>query len=190
MVKASMEEIGRLFETHGAGRYESGRPDSVSQLEHALQCAMHAERAGAGPALITAALLHDLGHLVYEEGEFGHDSDDEHETRALPYLRHLFPDAVLEPIRLHVNAKRYLCHAEPAYWSSLSITSKHTLVLQGGIYDAEMAEDFITRPHAPDAVNLRRWDDLAKSKSCVTPPIAHFLDIARSVAIAPGTAVA
>ena len=72
----------------------------------------------------------------------------------------------------------------------LSVTSKHTLVLQGGIYDAELAEDFITRPHAPDAVNLRRWDDLAKSKSCVTPPIAHFLDIARSVAIAPGTAIA
>lgn len=184
MPQPALDDIARLFEHHGAGRYESGSPGSVSQLEHALQCAMLAERAGASDALITAALLHDLGHLVYEEGEFGHDTDDEHQERAIPWLRHLFPEAVLEPIRLHVDAKRFLCFSEGAYRDSLSDTSKHTLELQGGVYRADEAARFIAQPFAPDAVNLRSWDDQAKHKGLATPPLEHFLGVARRVVIA------
>ena len=38
--------------------------ESVSQLEHALQAAWHAERSGAAEAVVLAALFHDIGHLV------------------------------------------------------------------------------------------------------------------------------
>ena len=175
-----LDNVRRLYEQYGSERYESGRPDSVSQLEHALQCAMHAESAGADEFLVTAALFHDLGHLLYSHDEVEANSDDEHEARALPVLAPLFPEAVLEPIRLHVKAKRYLCLIEPGYHEALSDASKRSLQLQGGIFDREEGERFLYLPHAAEAVLVRRWDDFAKLKGRETPALDHFLRIARS----------
>ncbi|MCY7305685.1 MAG: HD domain-containing protein [Rhodoferax sp.] len=45
---------------YGAARYGA---EKVTQLQHALQCAQLAEKSGADPALLLAALLHDLGHM-------------------------------------------------------------------------------------------------------------------------------
>src|SRR5690606_20480083 len=104
-----MTEIGYLLRERGAGRYGN---EAVSQLDHALQCAQLAEEAGEAPATIAAALLHDLGHLVAVEhlrrGDPGRTRDDLHQYAALPFLRGLLPPAVLEPIRMHVDAKRCL----------------------------------------------------------------------------------
>ena len=58
----SIEDIRDVFERYGELAY-SGEP--VSQLEHALQTAQRAEQDGAPDTLITAALLHDLGHLLH-----------------------------------------------------------------------------------------------------------------------------
>jgi predicted HD phosphohydrolase len=101
----SLDDIARLFEAKG-GRLYSGEP--VTQLEHALQSAQLAERAGVSDALITAAFLHDLGHLINDQGETPtlRGVDDKHQYVALPFLRGLFDDDVLLPIRLHVDAKR------------------------------------------------------------------------------------
>ena len=103
----SFDDIERLFEERGGEQY-SGEP--VTQLQHALQTAALAEAEGAGDALVTAALLHDLGHLLHDLGETPslRGVDDVHQYRALPFLRGLFPDAVLDAIKLHVDAKRYL----------------------------------------------------------------------------------
>jgi predicted HD phosphohydrolase len=95
---------------------------------------------------------------------------------AIPFLRGLFPDAVLEPIRLHVDAKRYLCQANPAYHARLSEDSRRSLVLQGGVFGADQAAAFLARPGAKDAVLLRQWDDLAKQAGLATPPLTHFLE--------------
>ena len=62
----SLNDIEHLFARHGANQY-SGEP--VTQLEHALQTAYLAERAGADDALVTACLLHDLGHMLNDQGE-------------------------------------------------------------------------------------------------------------------------
>ena len=62
----SIADIEHLFARHGAEQY-SGEP--VSQLEHALQTAHLAEQSDAGDELVTACLLHDLGHLLNEQGE-------------------------------------------------------------------------------------------------------------------------
>lgn len=178
--QAFLANVRRLYEEHGADRYESGKPDSVSQLEHALQCAMLAESAGADEYLVTAALFHDLGHLLYPDDEVEVNSDDEHEVRALPALAPLFPESVLEPIRLHVKAKRYLCLIEPDYHDGLSVASKRSLQLQGGVFTREEGERFLDLPHAAEAVLLRRWDDLAKNKGAETPSLDHFLGVARA----------
>ena len=168
----TIEDILAVIDTHGANQY--GR-EAVCQREHALQCAQLAEQAGAADTLVTAALLHDFGHLVNPSAETdGPDVDDVHQYIAIPFLRPFFPAAVLEPIRLHVEAKRYLCRVDPAYWAALSECSKHTLTLQGGIFTEDEAAQFIQRPFAPDAVKLRIWDDRAKAPGRATPPLRHY----------------
>ena len=167
----------RLLFDRGGGRMYAGEP--VTQLEHALQTAHSAERAGADAALVTAALLHDLGHLLNDQGETptARGIDDVHQYAALPFLRPLFDDEVLEPIRLHVDAKRYLCATEPGYYDALSADSKRSLALQGGPYDEATAAAFAAQPGASRAIALRRWDDAAKIAGVVTPQFEHFTSI-------------
>jgi len=170
----SLSDICILFGRKG-GRAYSGEP--VTQLEHALQTAARAEEAGAPPALITAALLHDLGHMLNDQGETPtlRGVDDLHQYAALPFLRPLFADDVLAPIRLHVDAKRYLCATRDGYFDALSADSKRSLALQGGIFTPEEADAFIAQPFAADAVAVRLWDDLAKVANAATKPLAHFV---------------
>jgi predicted HD phosphohydrolase len=85
---------------------------------------------------------------------------------------------VIEPIRLHVDAKRALCALEPEYHEALSVDSKRSLALQGGIFDAAETEAFMAKPYAGDAVRVRRWDDAAKVPGAVTPSLSHFLEVA------------
>ena len=167
----------RLLFDRGGGRMYAGEP--VTQLEHALQTAHSAERAGADAALVTAALLHDLGHLLNDQGETptARGIDDVHQYAALPFLRPLFDDEVLEPIRLHVDAKRYLCATEPGYYEALSADSKRSLALQGGPYDEAAAAAFAAQPSASRAIALRRWDDAAKIAGVATPQFEHFTSI-------------
>ncbi len=177
----TLDDIRMLFERRGDTAY-SGEP--VTQLEHALQSAQLAADERAGDALVTAALLHDLGHLLNEQGETptARSIDDLHQYYALPFLRGLFPDAVLEPIRLHVDAKRCLCALEPGYAKALSADSIRSLALQGGIYSRDDAQGFMQRPYAADAVRLRRWDDEAKVAGGVTKPLDYFMEIASRAA--------
>ena len=109
--------------------------------------------------------------------------DDTHQYYALPFLRGLFDDAVLDAIKLHVDAKRYLCQASDGYHARLSEDSKRSLVLQGGVFDADQAAAFLARPGARDAVVLRQWDDLAKQDDWRTPPLSHFLGRAARCAL-------
>ena len=180
------DDLALLFARHGANQY-SGEP--VTQLEHALQTAHLAEQSGADDALVTACLLHDLGHLLNDQGRGVDDTpslrgiDDTHQYFALPFLRGLFPDAVLDAIRLHVDAKRYLCRANAGYHARLSDDSKRSLELQGGVFDAAAAAAFLAQPGAHAAVMLRQWDDLAKQADLATPSLAHFLDRAAACAL-------
>ena len=166
--------ILKILSTKGEAQYGT---EAVSQLEHALQCATLAETSNAAPELITASLLHDFGHLVHNLGEdaAARGIDDRHEYRALGYLKTIFSDAVTEPIRMHVDAKRYLCAVNTDYWNSLSDASKTSLELQGGIFSEAEATEFINQPYANDAVKLRIWDDLAKVAGLVTPKLNYFL---------------
>lgn len=169
--------IERLFNERGAARYELNDPNGVSQLEHALQCATHAANNGADDALVAAALLHDVGHLIYDPAAFALDTEnDYHEARGAAFLAPFGP-AVIEPVRLHVDAKRYLCTIEPRYFDALSEGSKQSLAFQGGPFSVGQAEAFLDQPHAAQAVLLRRWDERAKVKDETTPSLTHFLHV-------------
>ena len=183
----SLADIERLFARHGAEQY-SGEP--VTQLEHALQTAHLAEQSDAGDELVTACLLHDLGHLLCVNDDRSAPGttpsllgiDDTHQYFALPFLRGLFADAVLDAIKLHVDAKRYLCQVDAGYYAQLSADSKRSLALQGGVFDGAGAAAFIAQPGARDAVRLRQWDDRAKQADLATPTLGHFLERAAACA--------
>lgn len=178
----AVDQTVRILELGGAESYGG---EAVSQLEHALQCATLAEQAGQNADLITACLLHDLGHLLHHLGEDAADKgiDDTHENRGASYLASYFGPAVTEPIRLHVAAKRYLCRVDTDYWAGLSSASKKSLELQGGIFSTPEASTFIGQPYAPAAVQLRIWDDEAKVRGLATPDLAHFTQVMRSCII-------
>lgn len=171
----SLDDILGLMQTRGQAQYGD---EAVSQLEHALQCAHLAQAAGEAPAVVAAALLHDLGHLLAAE-RLGTDEppegeDDLHQYMAMPFLKGVFSEDVLAPIRLHVDAKRYLCLVEPGYWSRLSPASKASLALQGGVFSREQGEAFSRLPHSLAAVRLRRCDDEAKTPGLVVPGLAGY----------------
>ncbi len=164
-----LDQLGR----HGGAMYGK---EAVTQLAHAVQCATHAEAAGATPATITACLLHDFGHIVLQDdADAAEDGIDlVHEEVGAQHLSQWFGPEVTEPIRLHVPAKRYLVATDPDYFATLSPASVTSLRVQGGAYVGRDAEHFASQPYAMEAVKLRRWDDLAKDPSMRTPPLRHF----------------
>ncbi|WP_345814772.1 phosphonate degradation HD-domain oxygenase [Paraburkholderia sp. PREW-6R] len=176
----SLNDIHSLYERYGNLAY-SGEP--VTQLEHALQSGALAEEASADESLVAAAFLHDLGHLLNLQGETPTERgiDDLHQYFALPFLRPVFGDAVLEPIRLHVDAKRCLCAIDDAYFGQLSADSVRSLELQGGVFSRDEAEAFLQRPYAEDALRLRRWDDRAKEANRATPDLDHYMGVVQRV---------
>jgi gamma-butyrobetaine dioxygenase len=179
----SLDDVLALFEGDRATR---AYDESVTQLEHALQCADLAIADGAADELVAAALLHDVGHLLDTgSAHRGTAVDDHHEATGARHLRALFGPAVTAPIALHVAAKRYLCGTDPAYLDALSDGSRHSLALQGGPMSASEADGFRSRPHWDDAVRLRRWDDAAKVVGAATRSLAEHRPRLERVGRAP-----
>lgn len=168
-----IDEIIELFARRGGDAY-FGEP--VSQLEHALQTAFHAEQESAADALIAAALMHDIGHLLHKLPEDIADSgiDGRHEQVGAAWLARYFPAAVTEPIRLHVAAKRYLCAVDGEYRDRLSAVSIRSLALQGGPMSDEEVREFEALPYAREGVRLRQWDDLAKVVGLKAPGLPKY----------------
>ena len=165
--------IAALFASEGAAGY-LGEP--VTQAEHMLQAAALAERAGAPPALIAAALLHDVGHFTgaVSGHELMRGTDNRHSDSGADWLAQWFGPEVTEPVRLHVAAKRYLCATEPGYTETLSPASVYTLGVQGGPMKGAELADFTASPYAAAAVRVRRWDDQAKDPQVRAPEFGHF----------------
>lgn len=166
-------EILHLFTERGGSEYGG---EAVTQQEHALQAAFFAEREGATAALITAALLHDVGHLLHSLPEDAPDQgiDDRHEALGERWLAGHFGPEVIDPVAMHVEAKRYLCATDPDYLAILSPPSIQSLELQGGPMNPAETRAFESRVYFRDAVRLRQWDDAAKVVGLKTPPIEHF----------------
>jgi phosphonate degradation associated HDIG domain protein len=176
----ALDEIRAAFAKRGHEGYGEG----VSQLEHALQCAVFAERDGASEPLIVATLLHDIGHMLHDLPEDIADAgvDTQHESLGSAWLSQHFGPEVSEPVRLHVAAKRYLSASEAGYFDLLSEASKLSLKLQGGPMNTEEQANFGAERFFEEAVALRRWDDEGKIVGMATPGLSDFEPlIARSL---------
>ena len=173
------DALARRFDSRGGAAYLG---EQVTIAEHMLQAAALAASSGAAEPLVVAALVHDIGHLVDEDAS-ATDWHRRHDTIGGAYLERWFEPAVSEPVRLHVEAKRYLCAVEPDYLARLSPASLHTLGLQGGPMEAAEIKDFEAHPRAPEAVRLRRWDEAAKVPGRAVPEFSDYRRLVESLAV-------
>ena len=138
--------------------------EDVNQLEHALQAAHFAQEAGGSDEQVLAALTHDIGHLLDPDApSMAGLGVIEHERVGADYLRAQgFSESVALLVEGHVQAKRYLTFAKPAYAARLSEASRGTLAWQGGPMDAAEAEAFEADPLFKPILAMRTWDERAK----------------------------
>ena len=168
-----IDQILDTFRRNGDALYDGG--EVVTQAQHALQAAYFAEREGKPDTLIAAALLHDYGHVMDEsEDSVDRAVDGRHELVGAKFLEQHFVAEVTDPGKLHVAAKRYLCAVEDTYFAKLSPVSVRSLELQGGPFTPEQVMAFEKNPHYEDAVQVRRYDELAKDPDLVTPDFEHY----------------
>jgi len=168
-----LESVETIIARHGANTY-LGEP--VTMQAHFLQCAEHVSQQSDNPALVVAALLHDIGHFSHY---FGVDTstidvDHEHGELGAQILAPWYGPEVVEPVRLHVTAKRYLCATESRYFSHLSEASVKSLAVQGGPMQAEEIEAFENNPWCESAILVRRADDNAKVTDQTTRSFDDF----------------
>lgn len=183
------KDVQQLLDLLSAKGNDAYFGEEVSVLEHSLQCAHFAEQSHATPATITAALLHDVGHILHglPEDIARYGKDGQHEEIAAAYLSQWFDEDVTETVRLHVAAKRYLCATDPSYISKLSPSSIESLQIQGSVMSREEANAFDALPNAKLAIQLRRWDEEAKIPAWKVPGLAHYLPILRAALRTPVT---
>ena len=176
-------EILAIYAAHGAEAY-FGEPVSVT--EHCLQAAHFAAQAGAPESRVLAALLHDIGHLLEALPANIADwtSDAHHEALGARWLAARLPPEISEPVRLHVDAKRYLCATDSGYFAKLSPASVHTLKLQGGPMSTATAAQFERERYWREAVSLRRWDDAGKVAGLATAPLEAYAQLITRFALA------
>lgn len=164
-----IDALREAFDRRDWVPYSSG---DIVLTDHHLFCGAVAERAGAAPSLVAALLFHDIGHYgdlreiresaEKEEGS-GHaldpNLDSRHSQLGAQILKPFFGPEVTEPIRLHADAKRYLCTVEPSYLDTLGPQRVYTMVLQGGKMSSDEVTAFEAEPHFEAAVALRRFED-------------------------------
>ena len=169
-----------------AARRYGGEP--VTELAHSLQCAELARDAGADDELQLACLLHDVGRFAVDprlildkkDRATGANPDAKgHHDMGADLIAPYVPDRVAWLVRMHAEAKRYLCAVEPRYWDTLTPGSRYTLTLQGGVMTPAAVAGLTRHPWLADAVRLRRWDDLAKVPDQLTRPLEAWAPLLR-----------
>lgn len=171
--------VTSVLEHHGDREYAGL---GLSVLEHMLQSAREAEKARAEKHEVVAALLHDIGHFVVEfPAEMKNFKDTGHDEAGAALLEPFFGPEIVEPIRLHVRAKRYLCTVEPSYYDKMTKPVKHTFRLQGGKMSGSELNKFRALPFAEEAARLRRWCDLGMKPGRKTKVFEEYFPLIRSV---------
>ena len=137
--------------------------EKITITEHMIQTAMLAEKNNCSSSLICSSLLHDYGHFILENPDdlVNKEKDGKHEDVGYKFLKKYFVKDVVEPIKYHVKAKRYLARDEK-YYQILSGASKISLKLQGGIMDEKEANEFKNNEFFENSIKLRKFDEGAK----------------------------
>jgi predicted HD phosphohydrolase len=166
-------EVRELFNLAKADEYLG---EDITLVEHMIQCAELARKEGAPSWLVIAALLHDIGHILVPDAAAAQDSgvDLHHDEVGAQWIAERFPDNVVQAVRLHVDAKKYLVATDSSYYGKLSAASQITLAIQGGVFTEQEAEIFLNLPYAAEAIRLRLWDDAGKIRGAATASLLDF----------------
>ena len=152
--------------------------EKLTMSDHMIQTAMLAEKNKCTNDLICSSLLHDYGHFVVKDPNqlVTNQIDGNHEIIGANYLKSFFSNKIIEPILLHVDAKKYLAR-EKKYFNSLSEASKVSLKLQGGIMSNNEAEQFEQNKNYKNAIKLRRFDEDAKKQNIKIKKIEDYKEL-------------
>ena len=152
--------------------------EKVTISEHMIQAAMIAERAKSSSSLVCACLLHDYGHFILEDPNelVRKKLDGKHEDIGYEYLKKFFKKEVVEPIKYHVVAKRYLARNKK-YYNFLSNASKISLKLQGGILNENQSKKFKKKNYFKNSIKLRKFDEAAKKTNIKMKSINNYKNL-------------
>ena len=155
--------------------------EKITISDHMLQTAMLAEKGRSSKSMICSCLLHDIGHFIIKKPDLlvSNSLDGKHEEIGFKLLKNYFKPEVTEPIKLHVQAKRYLCRNK-SYWNILSKASKVSLKLQGGIMSDNEAKKFVSLKFHDVAILLRKYDEEAKKPNIKMKKIEDYRNLINS----------
>ena len=167
-------DLSHWYKTAGQNNYD----EVVTISDHMLQAASIAYDEGLSNSNILSCLFHDIGHMIID------DEDDPseligniyHETIAASFLSKIFINEVVEPVKNHVKAKRWLCTSDQRYYEQLSPASKQSFEQQGSYMSDEEMKDFMSSDHFHISIKVREIDDRAKIKNKETYPISFYKD--------------
>ncbi len=149
--------------------------------EHMIQSAMLAEKSKSKDDIVCSCLLHDYGHFLIENPDnlVKINKDGEHENIGYEYLKKFFKKEVVEPIRYHVLAKRYLARNKK-YFNFLSEASKISLKLQGGLLSDKESREFKKKKYFKNSILVRKFDEAAKKTNIKMKSIDSYLSLLKS----------
>ena len=155
--------------------------EKVTMSEHMIQSAMLAEKAKCNDNLVCSCLLHDYGHFIIEDpySLVNNNKDGEHEAIGYEYLKKFFNKEIVEPIKYHVLAKRYLARNKK-YFNFLSEASKKSLKLQGGILNDDESKEFKKKKYFKNSILVRKFDESAKQTNIKMKSIDNYKSLLKS----------
>ena len=152
--------------------------EKITITDHMIQTAMLAEINNCSSDLVCSSLLHDYGHFILDNPDnlVVNKKDGRHEDIGYNFLKKHFIKNVVEPIKYHVKAKKYLARDEK-YYHILSEASKVSLKLQGGIMDDKEAKEFENNEFFENSIKLRKFDENAKKSGLKIKSINEYKNL-------------
>ena len=155
--------------------------EKITISEHMIQSAMLAEKTKSKDAFICSCLLHDYGHFIIEDpdGLVKNNKDGNHESIGYEYLKKFFKKEIVEPVKYHVIAKRYLAR-DKKYFNFLSEASKISLKLQGGVLNDNESNEFKKKKYFKNSVLVRKFDEAAKETNIKMKKFDDYVSLLKS----------
>lgn len=186
--EAVMTALTSFIAQGGAGAYIG---ENVTILHHLLQVSDRAAQEMGTVEARVSGFLHDIGHLFPDApdifGElFGQrvsvGKQDHEETGAEQIKAWGFPAEIYEPVRLHVQSKRYLVAAARRQGAvyMLSPASEQSLKCQGGLMSPAEMVAFEYNPYHHTALALRRAEEAGKDPEARTTSVEEVIAVIRA----------
>ncbi len=168
--------INYLFSQKGKEQYAG---EEITVSDHMLQSATHAVNNGLSDEIIIASLFHDVGHLLLDQDIYSNYND--HEKIGAEFIKDFFSDKIFNCVRMHVDAKRYLCTKDSSYFAKLSSASVASFKVQGGEMNKEEIKSFEKNQFFNEILLVRELDEKAKDTNFKNLELEFFITKIESI---------